>query len=150
MGDFFLVLRSINRRTDKCIHDLLGPCRLLFGQMLVHANDAAGMVFPDVAGKAQHDGAGLEFTHGVKGFGDNIGVDLFGRQSGRHIRRRHDLQIDLIGGQLAALGFNNRLETLLAQGILQHNIMHGIPIWHGNLHATQLLPLGNAGVLADH
>ena len=50
--DLLLVLGGIDRAAHDGIDDLLRPLRLLLHQRLVHGDDAAGVVLPDIAREA--------------------------------------------------------------------------------------------------
>src|SRR3546814_5407438 len=55
-----------------CLHnaadDFLRPFGALFQVLLVHQHDAAGMVFPYIAGKAQHLADLEQFGRRIEGF----------------------------------------------------------------------------------
>ena len=92
-------------RLDDGVDDLLRPFRPLAQVLLVHEDDAAGVVLPDVAGEAQNLADAQRLGRSVERLGDDVAGDLFGGERRRHVGRRQDDKVHLIRRRRAdALG----------------------------------------------
>src|SRR5262249_55458121 len=131
------------------IYHLLGPFWLLFGVALMRANHAAGMILPNVPCEAQHACANAQLAERVKWLGDDVTVDLVCGQSGRHVRRRQDLQRALVRAGRAPLGLDDRRDAGLPRSVLQDDVMHRVPVGNGNTPAAELGEGPDSGVSAD-
>ena len=130
------------------VDHLLRPFRPLRGVLFLRADDAAGMVLPDIAGEAQDAPADFEFAERVERLGDDVAVDLHRGERRRHVGRLHDLQTGLV--RRWRRGFDDGRQAALTQRILQHDIVHRIPERHGDLPAAEIGERANVRFAADN
>ncbi|KAG1082408.1 hypothetical protein G6F40_015133 [Rhizopus arrhizus] len=96
------------------------------------------MVAPDVAGKTQHLAHAQGLSDRIEGFGHDVTGDAVLRQRRRHVGRRHDDQVDFVCADRPVFPRHGR-QAVLAQQILQHDVVDGIPERDGNRLAAQFL-----------
>src|SRR5680860_938837 len=138
MGRLLLILPAPALSTDQSVHHFLTPLPPRAKVILVHHRHAAGVVLPDVSGKTYDAGSCQQFTRGVKGLSHDVPVDCSSGERGRHVRRRHDKEVGLFLGQSRLLVLNHRFQSGRAQGHLQDDVVHGIPVGNGDLPPTQV------------
>ena len=108
------VLAGPQLRLDHGVDHLLRPFRPLLQVALVHEDDAAGVILPDVAGEAQNLADAECFGRGVERLGDDVTGDLVGGERRHHVGGRHHHQIDFVGGGCAG-PLGHRRQAALAQ-----------------------------------
>jgi hypothetical protein len=107
---------------DDGVDHLLRPLRAVVQVLLVHEHHAAGVVAPDVAGKALH-AADLEVLgQGVERLGDDVAGDALAGQGRRHVGRRQHQQVDLVGASCALAGFDTG-QAVVVEHLLQHHVV---------------------------
>ena len=125
-------------RFDHGIDHLLRPFGALLQVTLVHEDDAAGVILPNIAGEAQNFADAECFRRGVERFRNDVTGDLAGGEGRHHVGRRHHDQIDFVRCRIAG-PFGHRGQAVLAQQDLQHDIMDRIPERNSDGLAAQFL-----------
>lgn len=129
---------------DDGVDHLLRPFGAIVQVLLVHEHHAAGVVAPDIPGKALHP-ADLEFLgQGVEGFGDYVAGDALAGQGRRHVRRRQHQQVDLVGRQRTVGWPAHRGQAVVAQQLLDHHVMNRVPERNRQRLPAQLPHLSDA------
>ena len=76
-------------RVHQRVNHVLHPFGARLDVVVVHHAQAAGVVAPDVARKAQDFAHAFGFRQRVKRLGNDESADLLGRQRRHHVGRRH-------------------------------------------------------------
>lgn len=88
LGEKLRRLGAVRARPELCldygVHDLLRPFRPLFQIALMHEDDTAGMIAPDVTCEAQDLSDALHLGGRIEGVGDDVASDPSRSQRGRH------------------------------------------------------------------
>ena len=123
--------RSFNtvvQRPQLGLHQRIGhtlyPLRPALDIVRMRHRHAAGMVAPDIAGKAQHLAHALVLGHGIEGLGHDETGNVLRRQRRHHVGRRHHDQAHLTRARRVAL---RHFQPVAAQQILQHHVVDGVP-----------------------
>ena len=98
---FDAVLTSPELRFDHGIDYPLRPFGALLQVTLVHEDDAAGVILPNITGEAQNFADAECFRRGIERFRNDVAGDLAGGERRHHVGRRHHDKIDFVRCRIA-------------------------------------------------